>query len=562
MKKFISKFKNINEDRINMRLIDRDYGEDMVESVIEVFQSLETIPSIIFVGYTVEYDESKINFAKYITSRKRKKKRDKNTKFHYIKPDRACEVTMTFKLSAKGQVKVIKKSILVPLFNSDSYVTLKGKRYFLLYQLVDSSTYVSKMGLTMKSLMPIKIMYRDKPTVLVDTEGTEHSFVTYYMRVFKRDISVLLFFFCRMGFHVTLRYFILDKIMGVITPEEESIYGEDNYYFAVNKNMMLWVDKQFFDKYDYVQAMTGMIHETLTSKVTMDQLESELYWLEQLGGLYTNTKHKKIESGRSTLLFFERLLDVTTKKTLNVSKINKVSVYSVIRWMLSSFPELRQKSNMDLNTKRLRLTEYVAAMLNLKLGDSINRVLGLGTKATIAQIQTNLFRFSGTIVLQVLGSSQLLKFDDRTNDLDFVSRLRFTVKGPNSIGQGKNENIGVRYRGTDVSYLGNIDLNVYSSSSPGLNGSLTPFAHTQGLYFNAEPEYQNREYELMEELDRRYREQGYETIDLGEKGNPVSYYDAKYSTMKNMYNNFKVSEVEDPDILTIEIDEDDQNEML
>ena len=82
---------------------------------------------------------------------------------------------------------------------------------------------------------------------------------------------------------------------------------------------------------------------------------------------------------------------------------------------------------MDLNTKRLRLTEYVGSMLNLKLGDSINRVLGLGTKATVQQIQTNLFRFSGTIVLQVLGSSDLLKYDDRTNDLDFVSRLRYTV---------------------------------------------------------------------------------------------------------------------------------------
>jgi hypothetical protein len=72
-------------------------------------------------------------------------------------------------------------------------------------------------------------------------------------------------------------------------------------------------------------------------------------------------------------------------------------------------------------------------MLNLKLGDNVNRVLAYGTKVTVKQIVTNLFRFPGTIVLQVLGSSQLLKFDDRTNDLDFVSRLRYTVNNLQNI---------------------------------------------------------------------------------------------------------------------------------
>lgn len=60
---------------------------------------------------------------------------------------------------------------------------------------------------------------------------------------------------------------------------------------------------------------------------------------------------------------------------------------------------------------------------------------------------------------------------DKVNDCDFISALRYTVKGPNSLGSGKAErNIGIKYRGTDPSYIGSIDINVYSSSSPGLNG--------------------------------------------------------------------------------------------
>ena len=329
MKKFLKHFKNQNEDRLNIQLIDRGYEDDIAQSVLEVFKSFETIPSIKFISYTIEYDESKINFAKYITSRKKKKKKDKHIKFIYIKPDRAFEITMKFRIAVKDQVKIIKKSILVPLFDGDKYVTLKGKRYFLLYQLVDSSTYVSKMGLTMKSLMPIVLMFRDKHTVMTDVDGNQHSFITYFMKVFRRDISVMIFFLCRMGFINTLRYFLLDQILELVEVGKEVHDDPEWYYFTINKNFSIRVNKYFFDKYDYVKAATGMITECFTPKTTLEQLENLSYWLEQLGSLYTTTKHKKIESGKSTMLFYERLLDVTTKKNLKVSMVNKLSIYSV-----------------------------------------------------------------------------------------------------------------------------------------------------------------------------------------------------------------------------------------
>jgi hypothetical protein len=161
------------------------------------------------------------------------------------------------------------------------------------------------MGLTMKSLMPIIINFRDDMMTLVDTKGREHSFVTYYMKVFKRDISVLLFFFCRMGLKSTLRYFIMDQILNVIDSADEDPTDEEHYYFTVNKNISLKVNKHFFDKYPYVKAMVGMVRECINSRATLEQMESTDFWLEQLGGLYTTTKHKKAESGRSTMLLTE-----------------------------------------------------------------------------------------------------------------------------------------------------------------------------------------------------------------------------------------------------------------
>lgn len=445
MKKFLAKFKNINEDKLNMKLIKRDYDESLVDFIVEVFKSLETIPSITFLDYKVEYDESKIPYHKYITSRKKTKKRDKNVKYHYIKADRACQLTMRFMIKLHDQSKIIVKRILVPTFDDNNYLTLKGNKYFLLYQLVDSSTYVSKSGLTLKSLMPIIIKHREKITHLHDIDGVDHPIVTYYMNVFKRKISLMIFFFCRMGFHDGIKYFMMDRIIRM-APVDQDINKENWLIFPINKYMNMIVHKREFEKYDCVQALTGMVAECFGPKTKFKDLDNRVYWEEQLGSLYTTTKHKKIESGRSTMLFFERLLDLTTKKELKISEINKVSIYAIIKWLVMDFIELRHKNNMDLTTKRLRLNEYIASMLNLKLGDSINRVLAYGNKASLRQIETNLFKFPNTIILSILSSSSLIKYDDRVNDCDLFSALRYTVKGPNSLGSGKSErNIGVKY---------------------------------------------------------------------------------------------------------------------
>jgi hypothetical protein len=147
------------------------------------------------------------------------------------------------------------------------------------------------------------------------------------------------------------------------------------------------------------------------------------------------------------------------------------------------------------------------------------------------------------------------------NDCDFISSLRYTVKGPNSLGSGKSErNIGVKYRGTDVSYIGSLDINVYSSSSPGLNGSLTPFAHAKGLYFSDEPEAQDKEYQIYEDLVNQSQSDGYECIKIGHDA--LSYYDSRFDIAKNAHDNFNVMINKDPSFEYIRIINDDDTKMI
>ena len=83
--------------------------------------------------------------------------------------------------------------------------------------------------------------------------------------------------------------------------------------------------------------------------------------------------------------------------------------------------------------------------------------------------------------------------------------------------------------------MGNLDINVYSSSSPGLSGSICPMADMNGLYFSNDPEPQNQEYELCKAIAEKSAEEGYLVVDIGGK-DALKYYDARYKLMKECQN--------------------------
>ena len=60
-------------------------------------------------------------------------------------------------------------------------------------------------------------------------------------------------------------------------------------------------------------------------------------------------------------------------------------------------------------------------------------------------------------------------------------------------------NISIKYRSCHPSYLGKLDLNTCSASSPGLNGCISPFAKTDRLWFDRKKEPETQEYEIYKE---------------------------------------------------------------
>ena len=135
--------------------------------------------------------------------------------------------------------------------------------------------------------------------------------------------------------------------------------------------------------------------------------------------------------------------------------------------MIQNFNELRKKDNLDLRNKRLRCNEYIAALLTKSFSDRVNRIIGYGNKVTIEKI-SEIFKFNGDIIIKQLHNSGLLRYDDNVNDMDMFSKLKWTLKGPNSLGGKNDKNISIAYRGIHPSFIGRIDINVCGNSDPNL----------------------------------------------------------------------------------------------
>ena len=393
----------------------------------------------------------------------------------YIQDSRYAELRLKFKLECGGESKVITKKLLIPIPDNNLYYTIKGNKYFLLYQVVDAASYTTKSSIVLKSMMPVNL--KMKQYTAKSTYGESFTAPIYTIAVFRKDMDVLIFYLAKMGIQQTLEYYSVDKIMRFTESVENP---EDFIYFSVSSKLFLEIDKVFFNKYTYVKSVAFMLLTLMTNRMTMENLYSKDFWIEEIGALGTVNKNNQYDKGLNTMIFFDRIIDDTTKRILKLHPIHKKDIYSILRWLIQNFSELRKKDSMDLSNKRLRCNEYIASLLTKTFSEKLNRIIAMGNKATLRNVE-EIFKFQGDLILSQLHRSGLLRYDDNVNDLDVFGKLKLTFKGPNSLGNSNDNSISTRFRGLHPSYLGKLDINVCGTSDPGTSAIITPFCKTEGF---------------------------------------------------------------------------------
>lgn len=411
MKKFLKYYDNPEESRFNFGLMNRVYDRPLPEYIDDCCKSLEVLEAIKFTGSELIVNESDINTSEYITQRARGKKDVKTSKYMYLHDSRCAEMRLHFNLSINNESEDIVKKILIPMPDDNGYYTIKGNKYFLLWQIVDNSTYTTKSSLTLKSMMPVIIKLNHYTAK--STNGESYNAPIYTINIFKKDMDIMSFYLANGGIDWTLKYFSVDRIMNITT----SVVDEDKYiYFQIHSKMYLEINKLFFLKYTYVKSIAFMLLKIMSNRITPDDLFDTDYWIDYIGSLGTTNKNSQREKGLKTMTFFNRIIDSTTKKILKTHKINSTSIYSIIRWLIQNFEDLRRKDNLSLQNKRLRCNEYIASLLTKIFSERINRIIAMGSKATMKNLK-EIFRFSGDIILSQLHSSGLKSYESQYSNV-------------------------------------------------------------------------------------------------------------------------------------------------
>lgn len=529
MKKLLKYYTNPWDSKINENLINKSDDKPLVDYVKDSLRSIEDIVKPIKITkFEYTEKESEIDANNIIFRRQKKTKKKDMYDIKNIEDDRCGRLTIYIDITItetdpktkEKTVKVypIKKSILIPIEDENGFYTIKGKKYYMIYQLLEKSTYTSSNSITLKSLMPITL--KRQVNDVIDMEGDKYELPVYTVTVFRKDILAILFYVSR-GMRWALDFFGLSHVITFDETHDDDTAEPDKYvYFKISSKLYIKCLKSLFIKHNFIQSVVGGILSASSNRMTKENIETPEVWVKKI------VSPPSVEKGFNIIKSFDRLLDETTKKILKVPDIYKTDIYALILWMMQHFNELRLKDNCDLSNKRLRCNEYIASLLTKEFSKRLNRILALGDNATIDNIK-EIFKFSGDILINKLHSSGILRFDDNVNDMNFWTKLKYTSKGPNSLGGVNGNNIPIKYRDLHPSMMGEIDILVCGNSDPGTSGLLSPFSSIKSMYFNDEEEISSFLYDLNNELTKIAEDSNTEYVTI-KCDNQTDYYNILY----------------------------------
>ena len=457
-----------NPEKFNPKIITGFRKTDkMIDYLVDICKTLETIDNIRFLGYKLITDETQFRVKRYKT----------------IRTSRLSLVILEFKVTYKDEEKLVKMPVFIPKLIHNYYYIIDGNKYYSIYQHVDSSTYNTSKSCILKSLLMPLILSLVESTI-VDTNGRVYNTDYFILNLFKHSINILYYYFAQMGLEKTLEFFGYHQFITITDSVSDKSYLTS---FEIKPDIYVAVNSELLDNNIHFQRFVCSLVEILKVAKDKDSVYDHNYWKLRLGGFFTTNKIKKniTDKTDALLLSFQRILDNRTRYTLRIDELDKRNIFSLIRWMTINFNNLLYKDNMSLYNKRLRLTEYQVSVFNMKISENTIRILN-SKNVTLNQLLT-IFKIPHMIIISDLHDSNLRRYHNTVNDLDlFAAALKYSNRGPSTMGEGDKKSIPARYRGINVTHLGKLALNSVSASDPGMSGHICPFTEVEELYYDPE----------------------------------------------------------------------------
>lgn len=495
MKKYLNQLPNKYRDNLNIGIMTKAYDKPLEEFVFDAFKGLEILPNIKVLGYEWVPDEDKYDINDHVIRRNS----NKNKAIKNVAETRCGVMYIDFEVSGLDkngvmQVKYIKKPIIIPIEDKNGYFLIKGKKCYLIYQMVDKMLYPSFGAVTVKSLMPICV--KTSKEDFVDMNGDTHTIPIYTIQIFKAAINILLIY-SHLTITKTLNFMGATHFIKIESKDKEYPKSDKILRFDCGKksDIIVAVKKDYFERDVYFKSLTGCLIKLFEdTKIQFKDIDNWEEWMIIVGGKNT------ISRGQYQHIFFNRLLDDVTKKELPINDYDKQDIYHLLRWIIQNYHDLWSKDNLSMIHKRLRCKEMLGTFATAEVSKRINRIVSMGSKATIKEM-INMFKFPEDLFITKLYSSGVLRYAETNSDMDFTNKWKYTAKGPNALGANDSRRIPIRQRTLHPSMLGWVDIADTSSSDPGRSGSLSPYNKMTSLYFD-DSLYENKmHYQISQYLD-------------------------------------------------------------
>lgn len=525
VKQYLKRYSDENPEKFNKEFILSRDRQDILECVKDVFKALEILDEVKVEEVSLDKDEASFGPIKAQHAYYKSILPSRLDKIHYrvrITPSESTELSQ-IELGSNERKEVIGESfikegdIFINKLVDDCFYINEGVRYFLIYQIVDNSTYGTEDCVSLKSLlMPITLRQHIITAVpeLMEDPIDIKSFETL---LFSKRVNPLLYTFGKdaynslVGMEVKDKENIISEWQGYKDPTLITKFNEffkTDFKFSDNLNKLIEdgrlifkikqdkskeegcyvsVNKEDLKSNLLTQAVLGslldMKNETKKKRIVFsyDDLITPWFWIDKLSTFFTKNSDagKKFNKIRTMLISLNRLMDDTTRKILNLKDDDKENTLTIIRYIMGNFDELMNADSQDLCGKRLRLYEYQLYPLRKYFSDQIYRVLNSPTrsKTVLDRIFSNL---SPMFIIRQTVTNELLRYYNATNDMNLFSAfLKYTFRGPQSL----SKTVSMNQRDLHPSYAGRLSLIAASASDPGLSGSLCPFLQEYDYYF-------------------------------------------------------------------------------
>lgn len=517
----LKQYTDENRKPFNKKLIERN-DDDNINALIDIIKSCERDKffTIKLNNWYVIKDPIKIYEKLYqyeqniINSKKKDKDSVNPMDYIYIKDSIINLLVVEYYIKVKDEEDTLEVLIKVPKYIDKYYFKLNGNYYIPLYQIVDGSTYnnTSKSKrkvdtVTDKSLIPIPVYkYINK---LNTVDGEELDVVYYVSNTFDkhRAISIFKFILTKFGFIGTLEKSNLSGAiyMTDILPEDR----KDIYVFNKN-NIYICTPKVLFDNDYTLQSLVYTIIMSINkSDVTLEDLYSNKFWLCS-GGLELNDFSE--ERGNKLIESIESLYDILTYKTLRLPEDKKKDVYDVLLWLIREFHSLMLKDNLNIQIKRLRISEYIASFYGAKLTKGIHLLSNAGKKIKVNTIKKHI-NIKPNFLITQLTRTNLVKYINVVDDSDSFQALSYTFKGVQGIGENKMNAISESQKRLHPTSMFILDSSTSNKSDPGMSGMLCPYAEIYDNGYFSDYQEPNSWDNTFGELFQSYKE----SLNLKEK---------------------------------------------